>query len=89
VGWYTEAKMIEMAPFAYYGDETVVELTIDERGQITDYSIPHGKITRELENNIANMMVLYEFSPATWFGYPTSGKLLVSFRRGAHIVVKG
>lgn len=86
--FYTEASVEEMPPFGFSYDETVVELTIDERGRITDYSVPHGKLTRDMLNNIGNMMLFSRFTPATWFGQPTSGKVLVSFRR-SHIVVKG
>jgi hypothetical protein len=65
-----------------------VELTIDERGQISDYSFPEGKRDRLLESNIANLVLFSQFAPATWFGQPTSGKILVSFRRSS-IVIRG
>src|SRR5262249_18439005 len=41
----TQASLEEVTPFGINNDETVVELTIDDRGQITDYSIPLGKIS--------------------------------------------
>lgn len=85
---YTEATMELMAPFGMNEDETLVELTIDERGQISDYSFPEGKRDRLLESNIANLVLFSQFAPATWFGQPTSGKILVSFRR-SRIVIRG
>lgn len=85
---YTQASVDEISPFGITTDDTVVELTIDEKGQITDYVIPAGKDSRQLEANIANMVLFSTFTPATWFGQPTSGKILVSFRR-SHIVVRG
>ena len=85
---YTQATMELMAPFGMNEDETLVELTIDERGQISDYSFPEGKRDQLLESNIANLVLFSQFAPATWFGQPTSGKILVSFRR-SRIVVRG
>ncbi|HWB95328.1 MAG TPA: zf-HC2 domain-containing protein [Bryobacteraceae bacterium] len=88
IGLYTQASVDEISPFGITTDDTVVELTIDEKGQITDYFIPAGKDSQQLEANIANMVLFSTFTPATWFGQPTSSKILVSFRR-SHIVVRG
>jgi hypothetical protein len=85
---YTEACVEEMAPFTFARDEGAIELTIDEKGRIVDYAVPAGIPRREVMSNIGNMMLFTSFTPATWFGHPTAGKLRVSFRR-SHIVVKG
>lgn len=88
IALYTQPTLEVISPFGINNDEAVVELTIDERGQITNYSIPAGQDNRQLEANLANMVLFSTFTPATWFGQPTSGKVLLSFRR-AHIVVRG
>jgi hypothetical protein len=50
----------------------VVELTIDERGRVVDYTVTSGKMTPEL----GGMILFSRFNPATLFGRPTSGKLV-------------
>jgi hypothetical protein len=85
-----EAAMVEMAPFTMgKADEIVVEVSLDERGQITGYSLPGGiKIKPDVATGIGQVMLLSSFTPATLFGQPTPGRLLLTFRR-SHIVVKG
>ncbi len=65
------------------GDEIVVELTIDERGRVTDYTISRGKPTAEQLNDL---ILFSRFAPATVFGQPTWGKVV--FRR-SQISVRG
>src|SRR5579883_452691 len=88
IGLYTQPSVDQISPFGITTEETAVELTIDEKGQIADYSIPAGQDSRQLEADIANMVLFSTFTPATWFGQPTSSKILVSFLR-SHIVVRG
>jgi hypothetical protein len=85
---YQQATVDSMAPFGFTDNEVVVELTIDERGFITDYSVPKGKLSKELSNDIGNMILFTSFTPAALSGQPTAGKVLVSFRR-SHINIKG
>ena len=84
---YTDPTVIELAPFAL-NEDVVIELTIDEKGQVLDYALPHGKVTVEQANNIANLMLFTSFTPATWFGQPTSGKITVTLVR-TRVVVRG
>ncbi len=92
IGNYTEPTLFESAAVAQFNfdpeDDAVVELTIDERGQIQDFSLQRGKMSRDLEKNIGNLIYFTSFSPATWFGRPYTGKILVSFRH-TRIVIKG
>jgi hypothetical protein len=67
------------------GDETVVEVTIDDRGRVQGYVVAQGQMTPEIENNL---VLFSRFAPATVFGQPTWGKVLVSFRR-SQISVRG
>lgn len=90
ISLYTHASLEEMSDVGYTDPnaDAVVELVIDAHGQVTGYSIEHGKITPQLENSIANVVLFSTFTPATWFGQPTAGKVLVTFTR-SHIVVRG
>ena len=85
--FYTQPSLEEMAPFGFDHDEVVVELTINERGQITDCSFPDPKVDGS-DLSIANVMLFSRFQPATLFGQPTSGKVRMSLRRKS-IVVRG
>lgn len=85
---YQQATVDSMAPFGFTESEVVIELTIDEHGFITDYSVPKGKLSKELSNDIGNMILFTSFTPAALSGQPTAGKVLVSFRR-SHINIKG
>jgi len=75
-----------MNPAVNGGDDTVVELTIDEHGRVTDYAVTHGALTQDMENNL---VLFSRFTPATLFGQPTWGRVMISFRPRGHIVVKG
>lgn len=87
-GFYTEASLAEIPPLGFADDETVIELTINQKGQITDYSVPSGKLDPALEAKVANLVMFSTGTPATFFGQPMTGKVLVSFRR-SQIFVRG
>ena len=86
-GFYTEPSIATTSPFGV-SDEVVVELIINEEGRIVDYAVRDRQLSREVMSQIGNMILFTSVNPATAFGYPTSGRLLVSFRR-SHIVVRG
>ena len=85
-GFYTAATLVEVAPLGINNDETVVELYVDAKGQATDYSIQRGKVSPAMQAGLTKMMFFSRFTPATWFGQPTNGKVLVSFRRINYVV---
>src|ERR1035437_4057468 len=82
---YTDPALQEMNPVDDAGDEIVVEVTIDERGRVQGYVVTRGHMTPEIENNL---VLFSRFAPATVFGQPTWGRVLVSFRR-SQISVRG
>jgi len=86
--FYTAATLVEVAPTGINNDETVVALYVDAKGQATDYSVQQGKVSPEMQADLTTMMFYSRFTPATWFGQPTNGKVLVSFRR-INCVVRG
>ena len=57
------------------GDDTVLELTIDARGYVSDYSVSHGQLTPEMQS----IILWSQFTPATQYGRPTSGKASIVF----------
>ena len=84
-----EASFPETAPFTFnYDSETTVEVTVNERGEIADYSLVGGQVDGKLDAAIANILFFSSFKPATLFGRPTYGKLWLTFRR-SHISVRG
>jgi hypothetical protein len=85
-GLYTAATLVEVAPYSINNDEAVVELYVDAKGQATDYSVQKGKVSREMQADLTKMMFFSRFTPATWFGQPTNGKVLISFRRINYVV---
>jgi hypothetical protein len=86
---YTSAALVEVAPFGIADEEPVdVELYVDARGQAMDYSVQRGKMSPELHADLNKMMLFSRFTPATWFGQPSNGRVMVSFRR-VHYVVRG
>jgi Putative zinc-finger len=63
-------------------DDTIVELTIDENGNVRDWNMVRGQMTEDVKN----MIVYSQFIPATYFGYPVQGKVKVALHnvdRGA------
>jgi hypothetical protein len=82
---YTDPALQEMNPVDDAGDEIVVDVTIDERGRVQGYVVTRGHMTPEIENNL---VLFSRFAPATVFGQPTWGRVLVSFRR-SQISVRG
>lgn len=66
-------------------ETTVVELTIDERGQVTDWSTS-GKLDQAHNSLLGQLVFFSRYSPASLFGQPVSGKVIV---RRDRIVVRG
>jgi len=85
-GLYTAATLVEVSPLVINTDETVVALYVDDKGQAMDYSVQQGRISPEMRVDLSNIMLFSRFTPATWFGQPTRGKVLVSFRRINYVV---
>jgi hypothetical protein len=60
-------------------DANVVELTIDEVGRVSDYTLTQGKLTKDLRD----IIMFSQFRPATLLGLPTQGKVkAVQFNLG-------
>jgi anti-sigma factor RsiW len=90
LGLYTPPQLAD-SPFRVTvgnaEDALVVDAYVDANGRVQDYRIisaPAGadKVLRQLDN----MMIFTTFRPATSFGLPTSGRVVVSF---ANVSVRG
>ena len=68
-------------------DSLVVETYVDENGRVQDYRIlsaPHA--SEELLREVDNFMIFTVFRPATAFGQPAPGRVVLSFSK---VNVKG
>jgi len=86
VGLYTEVTMAESSPFSFAGNDIIVQLTVDEKGNVTDYAVPDPRASAEDIREIGNLVLYTTFTPAVSFGQKVSSKILVSLH---HIDVRG
>jgi anti-sigma factor RsiW len=86
LGIYTQATVEDLSPFAGSGTDVIVEVTIDRDGRVADYSLPNGNVSHDQLLQIGNLILFSTFTPATAYGQPVSGKILVALR---HINVRG
>jgi hypothetical protein len=80
----TQATLASSLSFQLSDDDIVVDVSIDERGRITDYTIPSGQAWAQdanLVRSLENTLLLTKFTPATMFGQPASGKTRITLRR--------
>jgi hypothetical protein len=80
LGVYTQVTVDQLSPFGFSSHDMTVELTIDKEGHVESYS-PHGTFTRDDIKQLGNLILFTSFAPATSFGQPTSGKVLVRSHR--------
>jgi hypothetical protein len=86
-GLFTQsvATVDTLPPFGFSENNVVVQVMLDEQGNVVDYDLPNN-VSSRLRNDIANMILFTKFEPATAYGVPIAAKVVVSFRR---IDVKG
>jgi len=80
LGFTTQVEVDQLSPFGYTGRDVVIELTIDKNGQVANYAA-HGSVTRNDMKELGNLILFTSFAPATAFGQPTSGKILLRSHR--------
>ena len=80
LGFTTQVQVDQLSPFGYTGHDVVIELTIDKNGQVANYAA-HGSVTRDDMKQLSNLILFTSFAPATSFGQPTSGKILLRSHR--------
>jgi hypothetical protein len=84
----TPPRVRELAPFDFNnGDAPVVVVTrIDAGGRAMGYRVLSGESSPELIRQLDRVIYFSNFQPATWFGRPTDGQVVLSLRR---ITVRG
>lgn len=80
---YTPPEMTS-APFGLgaggaNGDAILVEAIIDTHGHVQDYRVLNSNGQTELSPEMKNALIFTQFRPATSFGLPTSGRVVISF----------
>ncbi len=84
----TPPRVRVLAPMDFTAnDEGVVVVTsVDADGRVMDYRILSGERSPEFKSRLDRMMLFSTFQPATMFGRPTSGEVVLSL---SQITVKG
>ena len=84
----TPPRVRTLAPIDFNtGDQGVVVVTrIDAGGRVMGYEVLSGQESPELLRGLDRMIYFSVFDPATTFGRPTSGQVVLSLRR---ITVRG
>jgi anti-sigma factor RsiW len=87
----TEPMLKDTAPVAFADGDAVVDLQLDDRGTIVNYTIVSapGEQSEKLRHSIENSLLFTEFWPATTFGRPVAGTIRISFHNNSRIDVRG
>jgi len=88
LAFVTPPRVRELAPFDFNtGDAPVVVVAgIDAGGRAMGYRVLSGGTSPELIHQLDRVIYFSNFQPATWFGMPTDGQVVLSLRR---ITVRG
>jgi hypothetical protein len=86
----TDAVMLSLPAFDLRDNDIVVDVAVDENGQMIDYSLPAGTPQandpaerRKLENTL----LFSRFLPATNFGRPYAARTRISLQKGSQLDV--
>jgi hypothetical protein len=84
----TPPRLRELAPIIFTKDDQVVVLVtrIDSGGRVQSYEVLSGQQSPELMRHLDRTIYFSIFDPATTFGKPTDGQVVLSLRR---ITVRG
>ncbi len=72
-------------------NDVVVDVLVDGNGRMIDYSVPRGQVWQydpDLRRCIENTLLCTQFTPATSFGQPISGRIRITVR-GNQVEVRG
>ena len=75
VDWSGVLPRLESVGAITTGDDTVVELVIDNQGRVFDYSVRQGQLTPAMQQ----IILFSKFTPAMFFYQPAWGRKLVVF----------
>ncbi len=91
VSLFTQVTIEGMSPFSVNGPDVTMQLTVAPNGTVSDFEVsgdgtsPSVTTPGEIRE-IGNMVLFSTFTPATSFGQPVSGKIVVGSR---HINIRG
>lgn len=79
----TPPQVLALAPMDFDpGDQPLVVLTcIDSEGQVKSYRVLSGQHSPELMRDLDRLIYLSRFAPATAFGRPTDGRVILALRQ--------
>jgi len=85
-GLSTEPAFKNQMSFGFDSDtaDFVVEVVVDGEGRMADFAVVQGPSLAQnpgLKRLIERKLLFTQFTPATMFGRPTSGKMYISFQR--------
>ncbi len=66
----------------------VIEAMVDSKGRLQDYRIVSGHDTQQIRQQLDRMLIFTTFEPATSFGEPADGKVVLSFG-SLNVSIKG
>ncbi len=79
----TPPQLVSAAPseFNTIDDTVVIEVKVDAHGRAGHYRVLSGQASPRLGRQLDQLLIFSRFNPATAFGVPTTGRLILSFRR--------
>ena len=66
-------------PVAANAQPIIVQALVNTSGEVYDYRIVSGAVTDAVRAQLENKLLFSKFEPATLFGEPTRGRVLLSF----------
>jgi hypothetical protein len=76
-------------------EDLLVEAWVDQQGRMTSFEILNDtghsgpELEQELHNQLSNVLFTTSFLPATEFGQPTAGRVILSLRPLSRITIRG
>lgn len=86
IGLFTSVVLEAASPFSTNSKDVMVLLTVDEKGNVSDFTLPQGAASSDEMQAIGNLVLYSTFKPATRLGIPVSSKILFNIQ---HMRVKG
>jgi hypothetical protein len=87
LAFVTPPRVRALPPFDFSsGDAPLVVVRVDAWGRAMGYRVLSGESSPELIRQLDRVIYFSNFQPATWFGRPTDGQVVLSLRK---ITVRG
>lgn len=83
---YLYSAVIPHAITTSHDAPIVVEAYVNEQGRVYDYNIVSGPVDTEVKNQVVDQLVMSVFQPASVFGSPVRGRVVLTF---AGVSVRG